>query len=98
MRKIPIDSAESGMVLARDVTNPSGAVLFPQGAELDERMISRLKGLQVDFIFVEGHSEPRMSKELYLKKVEQALSKAEMNTVMQTIRDTLLKHIEAIYE
>ncbi len=98
MKKIPIDKASPGMILAKPVESPSGAMLFAQGMELDEKAISRLKSLNIDTIAIEGHSEPRMSKQKYLKTAEVALSKAQKTSVMKEISETLLNHIESLYE
>ncbi len=98
MKRIPIDKATPGMVLAKPVESSTGAVLFAQGMELDERAISRLKSMNIDVITVEGHSEPRMSKNRYLNTLERAFSKTEDTPLMKEIRQTLLNHIEALYE
>ncbi len=98
MKRIPIDKATPGMVLAKPVESSTGAILFAQGMELDEKAISRLKSLDIDFITIEGHTEPRMSKKRYLEIVERAFSKAEKTPVMRELRKTLLNHIETLYE
>ena len=98
MKRIPIDKATPGMVLAKPVESSTGAILFAQGMELDEKAISRLRSLDIDIITIEGHTEPRMSKKRYLETVERAFSKAEKTPVMRELRKTLLNHIETLYE
>jgi hypothetical protein len=54
MEFIPVTSARVGDVLARAVTNPSGAVLCPQGFVLTAEVISRLASAGVESVCVSG--------------------------------------------
>ena len=98
MKRIPIDKATPGMVLAEPVTSQTGAVLFPQGTELAEKHIERLKTLGIEVLSIVGKSEPRMSKERYLKTVERAFTRANPNPVLLKIKEALFKHINSLYE
>ncbi len=98
MKKIPIDKAKPGMVLAEDVVSPTGAVLFPKGIELSEKNIERLRSMGIDVLSIEGKSTPRMSKNKYLETVEQAFKRVKPSPLTEKIKENLLKHINSLYE
>ena len=54
MQKIPIDKAAEGMVLAKPIERENGVVLMGEGTELNEQIIERLKGLDIQKITVKG--------------------------------------------
>ncbi|OEU65651.1 MAG: hypothetical protein BA863_01170 [Desulfovibrio sp. S3730MH75] len=55
MQKIPVKLAESGMKLAKPVTRENGMVVLAEGLELTESLISRLEGMDVERIVVQGN-------------------------------------------
>ncbi len=55
MQKIPVKLAESGMKLAKPVTRDNGMVVLAEGLELTESLISRLEGMDVERIVVQGN-------------------------------------------
>ena len=54
MKKVSTNELEIGMKLARKVENDKGMVLLPEGIELTEAHIGRLKKWGIEEIFVEG--------------------------------------------
>jgi len=57
MRKVATNDLEPGMKIARKVENKAGMVLLPEGIELTEAHISRLKKWGIEEIYVEGEDE-----------------------------------------
>ncbi|MEW6536544.1 MAG: hypothetical protein AB1454_13120 [Candidatus Auribacterota bacterium] len=57
MRKITIDKAAEGMVLAKPLKKADGQVLLGEGGRLSPRVITRLNEWEIDIIFVEGEPE-----------------------------------------
>ena len=57
MKKVSTNEAEVGMKIARKVENDKGMVLLPEGIELTEAHIGRLKKWGVEEIFVEGEDD-----------------------------------------
>ena len=57
MKKVSTNELETGMKLARKVENDKGMVLLPEGIELTEAHIGRLKKWGIEEIFVEGEDE-----------------------------------------
>jgi hypothetical protein len=77
MQKIPLALAESGMVLARDISrndNANGPPICGKGVTLTLPLIERLKTLGVQTVSVEGHPV-RMSGEVSPEDMLQALDK-----------------------
>lgn len=54
MYLISVGELEPGQVVARAVTNASGAVLCPSGLELTQAIINRLVNAGIDTVAVEG--------------------------------------------
>jgi hypothetical protein len=52
-KEVDVDDASPGMVLARAVLDPRGAVLLPQGATLTEQALTSLRRRGVDAVRVE---------------------------------------------
>ncbi|MEK6591399.1 MAG: hypothetical protein AABZ11_12065, partial [Nitrospinota bacterium] len=55
MQKIPLSLAKPGMKLAKAVLNENGLILCGEGTELNEMLISRLAGMDIQRVTVEGH-------------------------------------------
>ncbi|NOX20101.1 MAG: hypothetical protein GXO99_02400 [Nitrospirae bacterium] len=98
MKKIPIDKAKPGMVLAEDVVSQTGVVLFPKGIELSEKNIQGLSSLGIDVIGIEGKSTPRMTKRKYLEIIEQAFKRVNPDPFNNKIKEILIKHVDSLYE
>lgn len=58
MKKILIKDVASGDVLARDVRDPEGKLLFAKGTELQQGHIESLSRRRIKHIFVEGRELP----------------------------------------
>ncbi|BDV01706.1 hypothetical protein TDMWS_17910 [Thermodesulfomicrobium sp. WS] len=54
MRKIALDAAEEGMVLAKPVTRDNGMVLVAAGTAVTAALLDRLRRMGIDRIVVEG--------------------------------------------
>jgi hypothetical protein len=71
MEFIPVTSARVGDVLARSVTNPSGAVLCPQGFILTAEVIARLASAGVESVCISGGVELGPTPEERMSSLEQ---------------------------
>jgi len=98
MKNIPLQEARPGMKLARPVEGASGMVLYGAGMELTGEIISKLEGLHIDSIWVEGRSEPRLPRESYMARAEEAFSMAGDDRLTSALRDVLMEHIGDLYE
>ncbi len=98
MKRIPIEDASEGMVLAKSVETVSGVVLYPAGITLDEKIIEKLKARDVDALWIEMETEPRFTKEEYLERVERAFEKVKDDPLMTEIKGVLLQHLNSVYD
>jgi hypothetical protein len=57
MKKVNVDQLQQGMKVAQKVENKNGMVLLPEGIELTDVNIGRLKKWGVDFVYVEGQDD-----------------------------------------
>jgi hypothetical protein len=54
MQKIPLELAGAGMVLEKPILRENGLVLVAEGTMLNDSLIARLKGMEVEFVVVQG--------------------------------------------
>jgi len=64
MKRVVIEELTAGMILAKPVTNNTGLVVLPLGAELDEATLSRLQRLGLTSLYVEGDAGDASGKTL----------------------------------
>lgn len=83
MQKIPLASAVTGMVLARDIVrndNPKGPPICGKGGTLTDSLIERLKRMGVSTVTVEGRPvrmEGDKSLEEILEDLDRRFNKVE---------------------
>ncbi len=64
MKRVVIEELTLGMILAKPVTNSTGLVVLPAGAELDDATLSRLQRLDLTSVYVEGEAGDASGKTL----------------------------------
>lgn len=64
MKRVVIEELTPGMILAKPVTNNTGLVVLPAGAELDEATLSRLQRLGLASVYIEGEAGDASGKTL----------------------------------
>lgn len=64
MKRVVIEELTPGMILAKPVTNTTGLVVLPLGAELDEATLPRLQRLGLTSVYVEGDAGDASGKTL----------------------------------
>lgn len=98
MQKIPISFAQKGMVLAKEVFQPGSASTMPmcgKGMILTESLIERMMRLEIQTIFVEGHSVElpgELSMEEQLNRLDVRFSKVENEPRMIRIKEMFKKN------
>ena len=93
-----IKNAKPDMRLARAVENASGMILYGEGMKLTIPIIEKLNSLDIDSVYVEGKSEPRLSRERYLGIADIAFSKISNNPLMNEIKKDFTEYINSLYE
>ncbi len=64
MKRVVIEELTPGMILAKPVTNSTGLVVLPIGAELDEATLVRLQRLGLPSVYIEGDAGDASGKTL----------------------------------
>ena len=95
MRKITVDEAVVGDIVAAPVANEQGRVLLPVGAKLSAAVLSRLKGWGVNNLAVEGEQadSPTNSKEGILAELDQRFADWEGDALMMQIKEIAHGHL-----
>ena len=101
MRKISVENLKAGMKIAQKVENKAGMVLLPEGIELTESHISRLKKWGIEEVYIEGDAAPgeespadslipsRMNNEEFIQKLNYKFERVLEDPIMKKIYDTV---------
>lgn len=88
MRIVETKSVPPGTILAKTIYNGSGQILLQEGVELNDRMIKRLKDLNILYIYIEDErtadirykeSIPRELKQKAIKTIEATFQQIDLN-------------------
>ena len=92
VRRIRISDAESGMLVAEDVLNDGGQLIFPAEARLTDKAISRINFHSVPYIriYIEDAEEEKASDVDELSYFEKLKSSEEYNTFNEKFSDVAL--------
>ena len=98
MQKINLEQAQTGMVLARAVTNEKGITLCGEGTALTDSLIERLKKMAIQKVAVEGHPVDDGSEELSPETIREVIMErfrlVRKNHLNNAIMRVLLKKLE----
>ncbi len=97
MKKTKVNAAVAGLKLAKPVENEAGMVLYGAGMEITEQMVSKLKMMSIEAIYVEGMEDLRFSKDEYLKVVDTAFLKVGGSSIMDGLKQAMREHIDSLY-
>lgn len=87
MRLISVNKCELGMQVAKAICNQNGQVLIQKNVLLTERMISRLRELQVQYLYI--HDD--RTADIF---VQDAISQETRAEAMKTIKDTFTRVVK----
>ena len=97
MKRVPLDEAEPGMVLAKPVTNQTGVTVLPVGTELDQDLLKRLDRMNLTAVYVEGNAGAAGTKSP--ADLEQDLNrrfrKVGDDPTQVMIREAVRRHVQA---
>ena len=97
MPKLARENLQPGMKLAKPVLGQNGMVLLPEGAELTEKLIERIQGMDVAAIFVEGPSEQTVPLEEALAALDRRFAAVQEKPHMKALKRLVRKHLEGLY-
>jgi|WetSurMetagenome_2_1015567.scaffolds.fasta_scaffold1366218_1 hypothetical protein len=99
MKKIQVENITDAMVLAKDVTGPSGNVLLSVGTKISPSIGRRLKNWGVFFVNVQGDDVPadgdgvaHVSDEEIRAALGRRFSEVMGNELMKKIFDAVLSY------
>lgn len=98
MQKIPVSELKAGMVIAKAIMNESGMVLLGEGTALTHSIISRLKRMDLNSIFVEGALITGKSREEMLSDLDSRFKKTEKEPHMELIKGIIRDRIVEVYK
>ena len=94
MRKISIEEAKAGDVIAEPVQDQNGRVLLPVGAKLFQAVLSRLEGWGVFTLGIEDEeADGAESKERLLDALEHRFAGLEDDELMMQIKEIACGHL-----
>jgi hypothetical protein len=93
MRRISVDEAAAGEVLAEPLTNAKGQVLLPKGARLSAAVLSRFRGWGVESLSVEGEDQASVGVQGRLDELEFRFAEYEDDALMQQIKAIAREHL-----
>lgn len=99
MQKLAIKDIKPGMFLAKPVMSDKGMPLCTEGTELTDKLIDRLKEMNISILTVKGHpvdtGEPDKTAEDMIQEMTARFALVEGDPLMDRIRDAIAGAIEA---
>jgi len=98
MKRIPLDKAEPGMILAQKIVREDGVLLCRKGSELSEAMLNMLRRMNYETVPIKTTSpESPEARAARIEKEEAALkarfSRAGADPVLAELKKTLINRL-----
>jgi hypothetical protein len=97
MLKMPVESVESGAVLAKPIVSDTGITIIAAGVEVSEPIKEKLASMGITEIFIAGRRVPDISKDEFVAKINASFTKTEEDPRIAAMKRALLAHIEELY-
>jgi hypothetical protein len=95
-RLVPGD-LEQGMILSRPVTNANGVVMLGEATELTAELIQKIRGMDIEHVYVKGASQTGVSLEDALTELDRRFKGVEEAPYMNIIKRAIKEHLECLY-
>ena len=97
MKRVPLQEAVPGMVLAKSVTNAAGHVVVAAGMVVDERVLTHLHRMGKEAVYVESALGGSAGKSLEdrEKELTARFRKVEGEPQLSRIRAAILRHVKS---
>ncbi len=99
MKRIPLDEAKPGMVLAKPVTSLAGQMILPAGTSLDAQLIARLHGMGLTSAHIENRPGEEGDPVQTPAELEQALDhrfrRVAGDADLVRMREAIRRHLRA---
>lgn len=86
MRRVAIGEVQPGDIVARPVATTSGVVLVRPGTPLSVELVSRLEGLGIDAIYLEGPSPDAPPLDDLLAALDRRFAGHESSPLMMELK------------
>jgi len=93
MRRVPVEEATVGDVLAEPLTNEKGQVLLPKGSKLSAAVLARCRGWGVETVCLEGEDAEAAGVQQLLDDLEFRFAEFEDDELMQQIKQIARTHL-----
>lgn len=94
MQKVPITRASPGMILAKPVMGDKGLPLCAEGTELTEKLIDRLRAMNVPSVTVRGRplasGAPEKTADERAREIEERFVRVTGDPLMDKVRDAVV--------
>lgn len=97
MRRISVDDLQPGMKLARPIIKDA-ITLLGNGTELTERLIAKIKDLNITDVAIDAPREDGMTKDTLLRQLDLRFHNRDDKPYMDLIKRLVKEHIEDFYE
>ena len=77
MKEVASYYLKEGMVLARNVTTPSGQIIFKKGKTLSKQAILQLTFYNIQSVFIEGEEEDQLDSPSAVKSYSQKIKTSQ---------------------
>ena len=97
MKRVPLQEAAPGMVLAKSVTNAAGHVVVAAGMVVDERVLAYLNRMGKEAVYVERAPGGSTDKSLedWERELAARFRKVEGEPQLSRIRAGILRHVKS---
>jgi len=97
MPKIFTDKLEPGMKLTKPVTR-GNTVLLNKDTELTERLIIKIRNMNIKSVYIDVPSQHSIPKEEMLVQMNMRFKNVENKPYMNLLKRLVREHIEVLYE
>jgi hypothetical protein len=96
MKKIGLDLAQAGDILAKDLLSPKGLLVLNKGARLTAPILARLHKIALTELFIEGDGDElsAAARQQQLDLLERRFSGHENNALMMELKRIVASHLQ----
>lgn len=98
MKEVASYYLKEGMILARNVTTPSGQIIFKKGKTLSKQAILQLSFYNIQSVFIEGEEEDQLDSPSAVKSYSQKIKTSQKFQSFQIDHTIVLSQMRASFE
>jgi HD-GYP domain-containing protein (c-di-GMP phosphodiesterase class II) len=92
MRKIHINSAKNGDIMAKPIWASNGSILLGMGVILNDRYIERMKASGIDYVFIEDqYTEDILPEDIIRDETRKQAVESVYNTIVELTKGSNIK-------